>query len=190
MSISQLYNPSTVISVGIAAFNEVETVNMSRSCTISTSKRSAILTYASFAVIFSMFRLLIEFFQYVRLREAYFKDAINWLELIVYFSAMNFVWVFHSPCYCVQRYQWEAGVISVFLGWIVFTLNCDKLAFIGLYIVMFVAIFKTFLKAILLSVLLIIAFGLSFFMLFGEDSTLFVSYQAKLVMSQYSYISA
>ena len=102
----------------------------------------------------------------MRLRHAYFKHWINWMELTLYFCTLNFVWVYSNPCLCPHERQWEFGSISVFLGWIILTLFVDKLPGTGIYVVMFISIFKTFVKTIILSLLLIISFGLAFYMLF------------------------
>lgn len=106
----------------------------------------------------------------MRLKLGYFKEMINWLEIVLYFSTLNFVWIYHSPCFCVAERQWEFGVIAVFLGWLIMTLFTDKLPWGGLYVLMFVSIFKTFLKTIMLSILLLISFGLAFFMLFHHPN--------------------
>ena len=111
-------------------------------------------------------RIIFELFQFMRLRHAYFKHWINWMELTLYFCTLNFVWVYSNPCLCPHERQWEFGSISVFLGWIILTLFVDKLPGTGIYVVMFIGIFKTFVKTIFLSLLLIISFGLAFYMLF------------------------
>ena len=111
-------------------------------------------------------RIIFEIFQFLRLKLSYFKEVINLLEIVLYFSTLNFVWIFHSPCLCVIGKQWEFGVVAVFLGWFILTLFTDKLPLAGLYVLMFISILKTFLKTIVLSLLLIVSFGLAFFMLF------------------------
>ena len=115
-------------------------------------------------------RIIIEIFQFMRHKLRYFKEVINWLEIVLYFSTLNFVWIFHSPCFCVTERQWELGVVAVFLGWFILTLFTDKLPLAGLYVLMFISILKTFLKTIVLSLLLIVSFGLAFFMLFRNPN--------------------
>ena len=111
-------------------------------------------------------RIILELFQFMRLRHTYFKHWINWMELTLYFCTLNFVWVYSNPCLCPHERQWEFGTVSVFLGWIILTLFVDKLPGTGIYVVMFTSIFKTFVKTIVLSLLLITSFGLAFYMLF------------------------
>lgn len=111
-------------------------------------------------------RIALELFQFLRFQLLYFKESINWLEITLYFSTLNFVWIFHTPCLCVREGQWETGAVAIFLGWIILALNTDKFPQTGLYVVMFSSIFKTFLKTVVLSLLLITSFGLAFYMLF------------------------
>ena len=126
---------------------------------------------AAFVIVFLVsIRIIFEIFQFMRLKVLYFKEFINWLEIVLYFSTLNFVWVFHSPCSCVAEKQWELGVMAVFLGWLIMTLFTDKLPWIGLYVLMFVSIFKTFLKTVMLALLLLVSFGLAFFMLFHHPN--------------------
>ena len=133
--------------------------------------RSQFIIGAAFVVLFLVsIRIVIEIFQFMRLKLYYFKEVVNWLEMVLYFSTLNFVWIFHSPCFCVAEKQWEFGVVAVFLGWFVLTLFTDKLPLAGLYVLMFISIFKTFLKTIVLSILLIVSFGLAFFMLFHHPN--------------------
>lgn len=132
-----------------------------------SGSRTQFILGAAFVIVFLVsVRIVIEIFQFMRLKLHYFKEVINWLEIVLYFCTLNFVWVFHSPCFCVVERQWELGVIAVFLGWLIMTLFTDKLPWGGLYVLMFISIFRTFLKTILLSLLLLISFGLAFFMLF------------------------
>lgn len=136
-----------------------------------SGSRIQFIVGAAFVIVFLVsVRIIIEIFQFMRLKLHYFKEAINWLEIVLYFCTLNFVWVFHSPCFCVAERQWELGVIAVFLGWLIMTLFTDKLPWGGLYVLMFISIFRTFLKTILLSLLLLISFGLAFFMLFHHPN--------------------
>lgn len=115
-------------------------------------------------------RLVFEFFQFLQLKLQYFKETVNLFEIVLYFSTLNFVWIFHTPCLCVAQTQWEFGVIAVFLAWIILTIFADKFPLAGLYVLMFISIFKTFLKTVILSLLLLVSFGLAFFMLFHDPS--------------------
>lgn len=107
-----------------------------------------------------------EFYQLCLRRLEYLTDWINWLEDILFATAVIFVWIFHNDCYCSRGWQWQVGVFAVFLSWINLVLFIQKLPRTGIYVVMFLNIFYTFLKVVILSVLLVISFGLAFYMVF------------------------
>ena len=95
----------------------------------------------------------------------YLQHWVTWLKLPLYFSSITFVSVFASPCLCVHNWQWQLGVVSVFLAWIVLITYLQKWSLTGMYILMFETIILSFLRIIFLAVLLIIAFSLAFYML-------------------------
>lgn len=80
-----------------------------------------------------------------------------------------FVWVFHVDCLCPLNWQWQVGVVAVFLGWIVLLFFISKLR---IYVLMFAKIFKTFLKTLVVSILLVVAFALTFYLTFAEPEIL------------------
>ena len=73
-----------------------------------------------------------------------------------------------SECYCTRPWQWQAGVIAVFLSWIALILSIRKLPIVGIYVVMFIKIFNNFIKVVLLALLLIFAFAVPFYMMFYD----------------------
>ena len=103
-------------------------------------------------------------FQY----KQYLTDFTNFLELLLYGSTLTFVSVFDTSCLCPTNYQWQFGILAVFLGWINLLLFVQKFPGIGIYIVMFLKICKTFLRTVVLLLLLLMAFGLAFYMAFDE----------------------
>ena len=104
----------------------------------------------------------------VQFRLKYLMDWTNWLELVLYFSTVLFVFVFGAPCLCPRNWQWQFGILAVFLAWINLVLFIQKFPLIGIYIVMFLKIVYTFLWTVVLSLLLLTAFGLAFYMAFYE----------------------
>ena len=106
--------------------------------------------------------------QMVQFRLKYLMDWTNWLELVLYSSTVLFVFVFGAPCLCPQNWQWQFGILAVFLAWINLVLFIQKFPLIGIYIVMFLKIVYTFLWTVVLSLLLLTAFGLAFYMAFYE----------------------
>ena len=133
----------------------------------------------------------------VQFRLKYLMDWTNWLELVLYFSTVLFVFVFGAPCLCPRNWQWQFGILAVFLAWINLVLFIQKFPLIGIYIVMFLKIVYTFLWTVVLSLLLLTAFGLAFYMAFYEPvykvSVLFrcclVSFSAVcIIYTTYNYI--
>ena len=95
---------------------------------------------------------------------------LNWMEIIIFLSSIIFVWVYNTECQCALNWQWQVGVIAVFLGWIDLIIFISKFPLTGVYVLMFTKILYTFLKMILLAFLLVIAFGLSFYMVFFDPA--------------------
>ena len=120
-------------------------------------------------IIFAIVRLVMETFQMIQLRVIdYLLDWINWLEVLLFTLSIIFAWVFNSDCLCETGWQWQIGVVAVFLAWIDLIVFIRKLPFVGIYVVMFIDIFKIFVKMIILTILLVVAFGLAFYMAFFQ----------------------
>ena len=123
---------------------------------------SALLT-----ILMASCRLFIEFIQMFQYKQ-YFTDPINYLELLLYGSTLTFASVLGTPCLCPTNWQWQFGILAVFLGWINLLLFFQKFPEIGIYIVLFLKICRTFLRTVALSLMLLTAFGLAFYMAFDE----------------------
>lgn len=127
-------------------------------------------------------RLIMEMIQFILRRLNYIKDWINWMENLIFAFSIVFVWVFHTDCYCQYSWQWQIGVMAVFLAWINMIIFISKLPLTGIYVVMFLDIFYTFMRMVLLSLLLVLSFSFAFYMLFYKPD-LQVSYVACTVIS-------
>ena len=123
-------------------------------------------------IIFAVVRLVIEVFQLIQLRERYIQDWINWMEVALTVFAIMFVAVFNNECQCPRDWQWQIGIVAVFLAWINLMIFMSKLPWVGIYVVMFTNIFKIFIKLIFLSILLLVAFGLPLHMAFFEPGVI------------------
>ena len=73
-----------------------------------------------------------------------------------------------TECYCERNWQWQVGVVAVFLAWINLVIFAEKIPLTGLYVVMFLNIFYTFMRMVILAFLLVISFALAFYMLFYD----------------------
>ena len=116
----------------------------------------------------ALVRLAVESIQLILQFPRYFLDGINWIEIVLFLSSIIFVWVFHNDCLCPLQWQWQVGVVAVFLGWIVLIIFISKFPLTGIYVLMFVNVFATFLKVLLLSILLVVAFALAFYLAFAQ----------------------
>ena len=137
---------------------------------------------ATFTIATALLRLSIEVIQVCRHPLEYLQDWVNWLEIPLYLCSMIFTFVFATPCLCAYNWQWQMGVVAVFLGWIGLISFLQKWPVTGVYILMFINIIQSFLKIAFLALLLVIAFALAFYMLFFEPdemvSILFIPEQS------------
>ena len=92
------------------------------------------------------------------------------MEVALFACSFIFVWVFHFDCLCPRNWQWQIGVVAVFLGWIDLIVFISKFPLTGIYVLMFVKILYTFLRMLTLSILLVVAFGLTFYLAFTEPT--------------------
>ena len=135
----------------------------------TTAELKAFLIVSSAIVLLlAVARLFFETIQFITKRLSYLTDWINWVEIIQYVTTIIFVVVYSTDNFCVLNWQWQIGVISIFLGWINLILFVSKLPFVGIYVLIFIKISMTFLKMLLLTILLIVSFGIPFFMVFFD----------------------
>ena len=123
---------------------------------------------AVFTIVTALLRLAIELTQLCKHPVEYLQDWVNWLEIPLYLFSIIFTFVFATPCLCVYHWQWQIGVIALFLGWIGLVSFLQKWPVTGIYVLMFINIIQSFLKIAFLALLLVIAFALAFYMLFFE----------------------
>ena len=86
-----------------------------------------------FAMAFVLF--IIEFMQLSVMGIEYFKDWVNWVEMLMSICALIFAAVFTSDCSCPQIWQWEIGSGAIFLSWIDFLAYIRMISFIGKLII-------------------------------------------------------
>ena len=128
--------------------------------------------YISFAsvclIIYSTVMILREAFQLVLFRREYLTSFTNYIEVPLFMLTIVFASVCSNECYGSHSWQWQTGVIAVFLSWIVLILSIRKLPVIGIYVVMFLRICYNFMKVFVLALLLILAFAVPFYMVFYD----------------------
>ena len=109
-----------------------------------------------------------EAFQVALFRLQYLTSFVNFIEVPLFIFTIMFASVRGNQCYCTHPWQWQIGVIAVFLGWIALILSIRKLPKFGIYVVMFIEIFKNFMKVVILALLLIFAFAFPLYMMFYD----------------------
>lgn len=135
----------------------------------TTAELKAFLIASSAIVLLvAVARVFFEMIQLVTKRLSYLTDWVNWVEVIQYVTTIIFVVVYNTDSFCVLDWQWQIGVISIFLGWINLILFISKLPGVGIYVLILVKISITFFKMLLLTMLLIVSFGIPFFMVFFD----------------------
>ena len=124
-------------------------------------------------------QLIKEAIQLSWMRFAYFKDFTNIFELSMY--AM--VWIFTVPSlfgkeiYSIET-RWNAGLIGLFLSYIVLTLHFRRFGGVGLYVTMYGEVLLTFLKVISTFLVSLIGYSLVFYLLLGH--------QVRVIFNNYS----
>ena len=82
---------------------------------ISTGHLTGVFACAVLVLLMAAFRLALEGIQICSNFFAYIKNWINYLEMVLYLTSIIFVWVFHFDCLCPSTWQWQLGVVAVFL---------------------------------------------------------------------------
>lgn len=91
-------------------------------------------------IVIAAIRLGMELFQFLRLSNnilEYFKDLSNLVEVTLFVCAIIFAVIFFRICYCPMVWQWEVGVVAVFLAWIDLIIFLRKNPLTGMYTLKF-----------------------------------------------------
>uniref|UniRef100_A0A1X7TKA2 Ion transport domain-containing protein n=1 Tax=Amphimedon queenslandica TaxID=400682 RepID=A0A1X7TKA2_AMPQE len=129
--------------------------------------RSAYVSIASvFVIVYSIIMLIRELAQVIQFKLEYLSSFVNYIEVPLFILTIMFTSVRSNQCYCTHSWQWQVGVIAVFLSWIALVFSIRKLPVVGIYVVMFIKIFNNFIKVVVLALLLISAFAFPLYMMF------------------------
>ena len=89
----------------------------------------------------------------------------NWLDVPCYVSAIIFSTVFFNDCLRPLTWQWQVGIIALFMTWLTFFRYINMFPNVGIYVLMFKKITATFGKvSISLGIPLVFAFAWPFYM--------------------------
>ncbi|XP_078482468.1 transient receptor potential cation channel subfamily A member 1 homolog [Ciona intestinalis] len=87
---------------------------------------------------------------------------------------------FQSETGLRQNWQWQCGVMALFLSWMNLLLYIRKIPYLGIYVVMFNDVFKTFVKFSLVFLLFILSFAFTFHTLLQNEPQFEQSFNAIL----------
>ena len=104
---------------------------------VSSSTTGFIFVAAIIVIVFAAIRLIFEIFQFIQLLPSfdYIKDLVNWIEVTLFVCAILFAFVFSTQCNCPLEWQWQVGVVAVFLAWIDLIIFLRKIPLTGIIIV-------------------------------------------------------
>ena len=108
----------------------------------SQTRTSFIYVAAVIIIVIAIIRLGMELFQFLRLSNTleYIKDLVNWIEVALFVCSILFAFVFFSDCLCPLVWQWEVGVVAIFLAWIDLILFLRKIPLTGKSVARLVAV--------------------------------------------------
>ena len=99
-----------------------------------------LLVGTAFTMATALLQLAIEVIQLCRHPVEDLQDWVNWLEIPLYLFSIIFTFVFATPCLCVYHWQWQIGVMALFLGWIGLVSFLQKWPVTEIYVLMFINI--------------------------------------------------
>lgn len=102
-----------------------------------------------------------------KLRKEYFSSNVllDWADILPYILTIIFAMIVHYDCPCPEPWQWQVGIIGLFLAWLTLLKFANKFPVVSTYLLMFWKIIKTFLKvALSIGIPLILAFAWPFYM--------------------------
>lgn len=97
----------------------------------------------------------------------YFKDTLNYFQLVTYFLVIIFVFPVNHVCWCYPSWRWQIGAIATFLVWIHTLIHLKPIPKVGQPITMLFNVYINFIWLIYLPILLIATFALPLYMLFN-----------------------
>lgn len=148
------------------------------------SRLSLLTGLKGFALFLAILRILVELCQlYSSKVVGYLNHWVNWLELTQSISTIIFL-LSMGPggtgrCFCPQAWEWEVGVVSLALSWVVLIVWLQAMHWIGIYVTIMLRIIASFVRVAVFGLLLVVAFGLAFYMLFtmhSQENPVVVSY--------------
>ena len=88
-------------------------------------------TAAVIIILYSLLRLVLEVGYFLQQLHQYFLDMSTWVDVPLFICAILFVSVFQRDCLCPREWQWEVGIIAVFLVWAHLILYMRRMRVLG-----------------------------------------------------------
>lgn len=122
-------------------------------------------------MVLAAYHILREIFWMAFQFRAYVYNIQNYIQWGLYTTSVIFVvFVFINHCGCPRNWQWQVGIVSVFLGWLNLIFLASNFPVISIYVIMFRDIFNTFFKLVFFALLLVSANSLVLFMMFHNPT--------------------
>lgn len=138
-----------------------------------------------FAIIRLLMRVGKELILMVKLQKKYFGNIhalFDWADVPSYVFIIIFAFIFPYDCPCPPVWQWQIGIIGLFLAWITLLKFANKFPIISKYVLMFGRIIETFVKvALAIGIPLVLAFAWPFYMALHDPEV-----TVSLITNQYN----
>lgn len=85
-------------------------------------------------IVMSVLRLALECYQFIQLLQDYLLDLANWVEVPLFVCSIVFVLVLQHQCLCPHRWQWQIGILALFLAWADLILFMRKMRLMGAFL--------------------------------------------------------
>lgn len=141
----------------------------------------------------NLLRELLQIYQ-AKLNYVSWENLIEWITYIASLLLVIDFEVCQRDTGYREEWQWNVGVVAIFLCWINLVLFIQKFPRFGIYVVMFKDILHTFVQFFMVFALFIVAFALAFYSLFmnqAEFSTVWQSLIKTTVMmiGEFEYVA-
>ena len=90
-----------------------------------------LLAAAVLVIVYSIARLLLEVGQFIQELHLYFLEVTAWIEVTLFICAIIFASAVGRECLCPTEWQWQIGVVAVFLVWAYLILYMRRLRILG-----------------------------------------------------------
>ena len=149
---------------------------------VPVDKHNSIYCFAILTILSALFQLLLKLTKVIaaciqlhsiRHYLTTIRIQFNWVDVPCYVFALIFATVFFNDCLCPLMWQWQVGIIALFITWLTFLRFINKLPIVGIYVLMFKKITITFGKvAMSLGLPLVFAFAWPFYMALHDPEVL------------------